>query len=153
MFRAYFDRSSVPRYGSVAVAGWVMLALRWNYFEPNWYEVLRSFGVSHLHMTDFEGGHKEFQGWTPDRKRDFMRQVIGVLRRAGPLGVSVGLLQSDLDGFLDLDQQREHVSAYGLCAVHAIGRMMKEIKSKGVAQPLACVFESGDDRKGQRVGP
>jgi len=151
MFRAYFDRSSVPRYGSVAVAGWVMLALRWNYFEPNWYEVLRSFGVSHLHMTDFEGGHKEFQGWTPDRKRDFMRQVIGVLRRAGPLGVSVGLLQSDLDGFLDLDQQREHVSAYGLCAVHAIGRMMKEIKSKGVAQPLACVFESGDDRKGQII--
>jgi hypothetical protein len=29
--------------------------------------------------------------------------------------------------------------------------MMKEIKSKGVAQPLACVFESGDDRKGQII--
>src|SRR5207249_11782330 len=73
------------------------------------------------------------------------------LRLAGPLGVSVGLLQSDLDRFLSVDQQREHVSAYGLCAVYAIGRMMNEIKSKGITQPIACVFESGDDRKGQII--
>jgi len=29
---------------------------------------------------------------------------------------------------------------------------MNEVKSKGITQPIACVFESGDDRKGQIIG-
>lgn len=148
MLRAYFDRSEVPKYGAVAVAGWLLPVERWERFEKNWREVLHSFGVSLPHMTDYEGGHGEFQGWLPAKKADFMQRLIGVLRQAGPFGVSVGLLKSDFDAVLTNSQQRT-VSAFGLCAAHAIGSMMRVVKDGGSAEPIACVFESGDEGAGQ----
>jgi len=99
-------------------------------------------------MKNFEGGHGEFQGWLPPRKAKFMKQLIAVLRRAAPLGVSVGLLKSDLDLLLTKEQQKK-VSAYGLCAVHAIGSMMHWVKKKGSSEPIACVFEAGDEGAGR----
>jgi hypothetical protein len=146
--RAYFDRSEVPKYGAVAVAGWLLSVEHWGRFEENWREVLRSFGVSRLHMAEYESGHGEFRGWPPENKKVFMRRLIGVLRQAGPLGVSVGLLRSDFESTLS-EAQRRIVSAYGLCAVHAIGGMMRWVKDKGSREPIAFVFETGDVGAGQ----
>jgi hypothetical protein len=135
-------------YGSVAVAGWLLTVERWEQFEQNWRDVLHSFNVSLLHMKDYEGGHEEFQSWLPSRKAEFMQRIVGVLRKAQPLGVSVALLKSDLDAVLTKDQQRK-VSAYGICAVHAIGSMMRWVKDKGSSEPIAYVFEAGDEGGGR----
>jgi len=150
MLRAYFDRSEVPKYGVLAVGGWLTTVERWERFEQNWREVLDSFGVSHLHMTDYESGHEEFQGWIPAKKAEFMQRLIGVLRQTDPLGVSVALLKSDFDALLPKDQQKE-APAYAVCAVNAIGAMMRWVKNKGSSQPIASVFEAGDEGVGKIV--
>lgn len=148
MLRAYFDRSEVPKYGAVTVAGWLTTGERWGLFEQRWREILHEFGVSQLHMTDYEGGHEEFRGWLPAKKAQFMQRLVGVLRVADPLGVSVGLMKADFDAVLTQDQQRV-VPAFAVCAVNAIGRMMRWVKDQGSDQPIEFVLEAGDEGTGK----
>lgn len=63
------------------VAGWIAEVRDWRMLRKQWDGLLRSYGLSYFHMTDFIGGYKEFAEWPEDeverqrRYREFCRLI------------------------------------------------------------------------------
>jgi hypothetical protein len=80
MFTAYLDESADADEGRVySIGGYFGREREWVKFEPLWEKVLRDFGVSHFHATDWENLWGEFKGWEQETKIEFIQQLIAVI--------------------------------------------------------------------------
>lgn len=80
MLRAYLDESGASHDSSFVCMGGCLASLdSWTLFEEKWKSILYRYGVSWLHMTDFEAYQGEFRGWTRIKHDDFLGDLMPVI--------------------------------------------------------------------------
>lgn len=151
LLEAYFDRSEL-RAGVVAVGGFLCSISRWSRFERNWGEVLSWYGVSCFHMTDFENSRGEFSGWPKQRRKVFIRRLIGVIGDIRPLAVGTGMLNADHKALSDAQRRKIGSNPYVWCAINSAIQTIKWLRSKRPDAKVACIFEAGDEGATEVMG-
>lgn len=77
---AFFDESGHSASTRiVAMGGAIAGPKQWGELRLKWKATLGKYGVVVFHMTDFENRHGEFSGWTENRKREFLSELVGSL--------------------------------------------------------------------------
>src|ERR1700693_4936820 len=78
---AYFDESESA--SACVVPGLASTLDRWQAFERDWDRMLKKFGLTCLHMTDYVHSKNEFSSWQGDeaKRTMFVQRVIDILSR------------------------------------------------------------------------
>jgi hypothetical protein len=72
VFTAYLDESGTHASAPIsAMAGFVGDARQWRKFEKRVAKLFTRYRVNVFHAIDVHRGHKDFDGWTRDRKIEF----------------------------------------------------------------------------------
>lgn len=94
LMQAYFDEAGHhSSTQSVVVAGLAGFEYQWDGFDESWREALDGHGLTAFHMTDFENRKKAFNGWTEDKKRQMLAELMAIIigRRLVAVGTSVAV--------------------------------------------------------------
>lgn len=139
VMHAYFDESG-SHAGSpvICVAGYLFQADQAVRLDEEWAEMLSSFGVTCFHAADCAHAVGEFSRLTPAQRTDLTVSAIGAIKRRMQIGIAVSLNQIDLG-----PASLESVSAYGFCALNALGGVVHWAEKYGYSGRIAYVFESG----------
>ena len=119
---------------------------KWSQFEENWRKTLSDFGVSYFHASEFNGHTGPFESWkdAPDKKAEFLHQLIKVLKRGVNKSFSTTVKQEDFDAVDIQYKLKENCSPYlfggGACVRKVHTWIMKDRPDKN---PLHTI-EKGD---------
>jgi hypothetical protein len=85
VLKGYFDDSGKaddPQHCVVAYGGYVGTTDAWTKFDPAWQSALDEFGAPYLHMNEFAGSVKGFDGWgdQKEKRKKFLRKLTKVIR-------------------------------------------------------------------------
>ena len=96
MLYAFFDESGIHEGAKIlAVGGWVATQDEFETLASHWNTVLRRAGVKVFHFVDFNHSIREFEGWTPRWKEEFLKDMFDVLGRRQLMGVSGAIVMDD----------------------------------------------------------
>lgn len=129
---AYFDDSGKfddPIETVTCVGGCIASKQAWDLFKIEWAQVVKRFGISHLHMRTFAHSIGEFTGWEETKRREFLQVLIEVMCRhvKKPIGAVLPLSQYDE---LTEEQKANLPDPYLICfqdCVHAAGLVADEL--------------------------
>jgi hypothetical protein len=106
MYTAYFDESGHAASGGfVALAGFVARDETWAQFDVAWNAALARHGAPFLHTTDLTNFMREFEGWTEERRRALMAELMNVIHDAGRIA-AVGAVMA-VDDFNSLTPEQQ----------------------------------------------
>ena len=117
---AYFDESghpSDPNAHGFAVGGCVARVESWKTFNQEWSGVLREFNLQWFHMRDFAHRRGPFIGWSEDRRRALLAQLIGLMTRY--IEDFVGTAQRFPSDRPRPDLESLYYAHYRTCILHA----------------------------------
>lgn len=143
MLEAYFDESG-KHTGSqaVVVAGFLSTDDRWRALEREWNGVLQPNGLEFFHMTDYENRQKVYAEWSPAKRRDVIKRLLGIMKRDLLMGFEAVVLTSEYES-LDADDKAILGSPYVLCAEWCT-HLVSEYLTKGNSPDrVAYFFEGG----------
>jgi Protein of unknown function (DUF3800) len=100
----HFDESGLDSNSlTFWVAGWVGHMSVWHEFSRSWNQILQRFDVSAFHATDCSNSQREFKGWTPERQKAFMEELILVINSTDILGFGAGVVKADYERIVTPD--------------------------------------------------
>lgn len=106
MYTAYFDESGHAASGGfVALAGFVARDETWARFDVAWNVALARHGAPFLHTTDLTNFVREFRGWTEERRRALIADLMNVIHDAGRIA-AVGAVMA-VDDFNSLTPEQQ----------------------------------------------
>ncbi|REJ78761.1 MAG: DUF3800 domain-containing protein [Acidobacteria bacterium] len=146
MLSAYFDESGTDRSrsGTIVVAGYVSKVAKWEHFRESWLEVCRDEDVKGFHMTDLESCHKEFRGWTSDRKVRVLRRLHEIVKEYTLKDIDRSLEWKDYDELIQEYRAPNPPSAYGVLVNACLSSTGEWARGKGYEDPIEYFFESGN---------
>jgi hypothetical protein len=104
---AYFDESGTHGDSPLsAMAGFVGDARQWRKFEKRTGKLFARFKVNVFHMVDVRRTHKDFEGWTVDRKIEFLDEFQHIINECLESGVAAFLSAEDYRFYCDLEWPR-----------------------------------------------
>jgi len=120
---------------------------RWQEFTAEWNELLRTNGMSRLHMSEFR--HEAIKaGWDDDKQRDVLLKLAAVVRKYTLFGFAVGL---DAKHYRSLP--KEKIAGIPKPNVACLQRILKMIKNRlraeGYDGRITFVL---DEEEGSAVG-
>lgn len=155
MLTSYFDASGGEDHGFVVVAGYVARLSRWEAFARDWRFMLKEYDVPHFHMKDFAHSKEPFNTpqWKDEPHREnFLRDLVSVIATYTDFGVACLIRYQD---FLEVDKQYHlrdtYLFPYVLAARDCIAIVNKQLRRKGISDPVEYVFERGDRGAGRLV--
>lgn len=131
----------------ITMAGYVGLLPAWSEFEILAKKVRDDAGVRVLHAKEFYDTKGDFEGWSLDKKRDFIRNIHNVSLRRLELGICFSVVKS---GFLEAKRKHKvahNESAFGYCFRSVVYELLNDpVISSAVdrGENLTFVLESGD---------
>ncbi len=150
MFVCYGDASGGEddRRGVILFTGLLSTKLRWRFFQWRWNRLLRKYGLSKLHMRNFQHVTRD---WDDTKTRIFEDRVMGLLRCASR---QTFVLSVDIEGYHAVnaiyDLKKELEGPYHLAAstcVKMVVDWMIENHPKH-RNNLKWVYEKGDAGQG-----
>lgn len=156
---AYIDESGTHGPSAVSVmAGFVGEARHWRKFEKRAGKCLRRYGVDVCHAIDLKRGDNAFEGWSVDRKIEFIDDMQHVVNETLALGYAVILNKADYDDFyarLDRPKKVIRDTKYGILFRATIACMIEGIGApldwKQRVSGLHLVLESGHPNAGDAL--
>jgi len=150
MLAVYLDASNTEKGRSfVTVAGCLATVERWKTFQTKWQALLDKEGLPFFHMTDFEGYHGHYKGWTQKRHKHVFRKVAKAIVGRVDFAFSRGVAHDDFEWAQTQQPILSHWSAFTFCAaqcLHAVANWAIKHNHDG---PIAYIFESGDGFDGE----
>jgi hypothetical protein len=116
-FTAYFDESGTHAGSPVSVmAGFVGDARQWRKFEKRAAKLFRRFRVDVFHTIDVRRTDKDFDGWTVDRKIEFLDEFQHIINDTLQSGVSSVIRDADYQYYVNLrwPKKTRHDSKYAI---------------------------------------
>lgn len=157
-YTVYYDASgtqSDPR-SSLVVAGLISTQQRWERFDKDWAQVLSDpeFNVPYLHMKEFAHSVKgsPFEDWKgkEEKRGRFLASLHGVIKQwVNKASFMYAPLADYVAANAKYVLEESFGGAYSLAAVACYGNVTKWMRAKHPGQPLAHVFEAGDE--GQKL--
>ena len=100
-------------------------------------------------MTDFENRWGEFKGWPDERRKAFLRRLIGVIGSIKPLAVGAAMRVPDHASLCESQKLLVGSKPYVWCAIRSAILAMKWVEQQGSDASVACLFEAGDEGSGE----
>jgi hypothetical protein len=155
MFTAYFDASGNKRSPVLTMAGFVSRVSKWDRFEREWPKLLKSYGVSSLHMTEFVSAKGQFEGWKGDsaRRKKFIDDVVACVKRNTNKGVATSVIISEFNEVNSTFCLAEEVGTpYTMCGMMAIAMVRDWAIKKGIdPKRVLYMIEDGDEDQGKLI--
>jgi hypothetical protein len=99
----YLDESGTHKGAILSVmAGFVADARQWRKFEKRASKLFKRFRVDVFHTIDVRRTDKDFEGWSVDRKIEFLDEFQHIINETLEHGVSAVLREDDYDYYLGL---------------------------------------------------
>jgi hypothetical protein len=100
----YFDESGTHKGSELALmAGFVGDARQWRKFEKRTAKLFRRFGVDIFHSIDVKRTDKDFEGWSVDRKIEFLDEFQHIINETLERGFASMMSYKDYDYYCGLD--------------------------------------------------
>lgn len=97
---AYMDESGTHGPSSVSVmAACVGEVRQWHKFEKRASKLFRRYGVGVFHAIDLKRGDGDFEGWSVDKKINFVDELVHIQNETLGFNCAVSLKQSDYETF------------------------------------------------------
>lgn len=151
-FVVYLDESGTHAGSPIsAMAGFVGDARQWRKFEKRAGNLFKRFGVSVFHAIDVRRGHKDFDGWTVDRKIEFQDEFQHIINETLESGVVAFIRDDDCKYYSDLywpkkaPRDTKYTIMFRACLAHivnVIGHIPQAIEPR-----LRVVLEDGHVNK------
>jgi hypothetical protein len=155
MFTAYFDASGNKRSPVLTMAGFVSRVSKWDRFEREWLALLKSYGVSSLHMTEFVSAKGQFEGWKGDsaRRKRFIDDAVACVKRNTNKGVATSVYISEYNEINAKFRLAEKAGTpYTMCGMMAIAMVRDWALKKGVdPKQVLYMVEDGDEDQGELI--
>lgn len=151
MFTFYGDASGKKELDALVVTGFVSTAERWIEFEKAWDPHLREFGIEPpFHMTDYMGGHGQYESWSEDkeRRRQFMERSVWLIKRWTNISFSSGISVVDYRRVCDTYPLMATRHPFTLCGLAVVDSVRRWLEKKYPGEPCHFVFEYGDEGYG-----
>jgi hypothetical protein len=104
VFTAYFDESGTHRGADISgMAGFVGNARQWRKFEKRAGKLFKRFRVDVFHTIDVRRADKDFDGWTVDRKIEFLDEFQHVINETLESGVASFIRSEDYEYYSKLE--------------------------------------------------
>ena len=104
IFTAYLDESGTHAGAPIsAMGGFVGDARQWHKFEKRVGKLFKRFRVDVFHAIDVRRGHKDFKGWTVDRKIEFHDEFQHIINETLESGVVAFIRDDDYKYYLALN--------------------------------------------------
>ena len=81
MLRSFLDERgdvSDPNEKVIGVGGAISSLEQWEQLEAKWKNILEHFGVSSLHMKQLAHFRGEYEGWTEEKRREFLSKLMTI---------------------------------------------------------------------------
>ena len=144
----YLDDSGTDKANPfVTMAGYVGTVDAWRAFENEARPLLNEFGVSVVHAKEFYSNDNEYEGWSIDKRCDFIRRINAVLAPRVGLAVSFSTLKGNFVESPDPNRPRKQ-SPYGFCFQGLFEMLLRDdgfartVKLPGVS--ISFVIEDGN---------
>ncbi|MFZ1920859.1 MAG: DUF3800 domain-containing protein [Xanthobacteraceae bacterium] len=99
---SYLDESGTHGGDVTVMAGFLADARQWRKFEKRTNKLFARFRVDIFHTIDVKRTDKDFDGWTVDRKIEFLDEFHHIINETTELGYAAILLEKDYRYYLSL---------------------------------------------------
>jgi hypothetical protein len=104
IFTGYLDESGTHAGAPIsAIGGFVGEARQWRKFEKRVGKLFKRYHVDVFHAIDVRRGHKDFEGWTVDRKIEFYDEFQHIINETLESGVVSFIRDDDYKYYLGLN--------------------------------------------------
>jgi hypothetical protein len=158
---SYLDESGTHGGDLTVVAGFLADARQWRKFEKRTAKLFARFRVDIFHTIDVKRTDKDFEGWTVDRKIEFLDEFHHIINETTEIGYAAILLEKDYQYYLSLPWPKKarkdarYTLLFRACMADAIDGTLALERLKQGGQPcLNVVLESGHPNAGvkKRLG-
>jgi hypothetical protein len=152
----YFDESGTHGGASVSgTAGFVGDKRQWAKFEKRTGKLFDRYRVKVFHAVDVRRTRKDFEGWSVDRKIEFLDEFQHIINETLESGVAAFISEVDYDYYRQLEWPRgtRHDSKYGIlfpCVLVANDRRHRQ-PPMAIEPRLRFVLEDGHANGGDAM--
>ena len=145
MFQAFWDESGTHAKDLLIMAGFVGAAEKWVTFTEQWQTILVHYGVSHVHMKDFNNYKSGvFKNLTAFHRTALYCELLKVIKETVSIGFVCSVHQAEFDAAVPAKfRSRDIGTPYTLLTQTAVEVVSDWAKSQGSHEPIAYMFEDG----------
>jgi len=143
VFTAYFDESGTHRGADISgMAGFVGNARQWRKFEKRAGKLFKRFRVDVFHTIDVRRADKDFDGWTVDRKIEFLDEFQHVINETLESGVASFIRSEDYEYYSKLEwpKRTRRDSKYTLLFRACLSQIIDTVAQISQLQPVFILF-------------
>lgn len=126
-----FDESGTDDASKAAVvAGFVSNVSQWEAFTEKWVDVLKQAGLDYFHMVDFAHNKGQFKGWTEQRRRDLLNDLLPIIQEHTFWSVGIIVFKSVFDEVISEPVRQmlgDHYGFASLACWRHLGLVMKQV--------------------------
>ncbi len=135
----------------MTVSGFISRVDKWDRFERRWSKILREYGLSTFHMTDYvsgQGDYSQFKGNSPLRKT-FQDQLTACVAKNTNKAIRFTLILRDYREVNRRFKLRERLGPpYVICARECLMHARNWARKKKCESTMLYYFEKGDKDQG-----
>ena len=120
----------------------------WKEFNPLWRAVLAKQGLDHFHMWQFAGYRGPFKGWTENKRRQLMAELLEVIARFRLLGIGAVVRIADYTR-LPLAQRKAFIGPYMICFYETVYGLGLVAEGGFPGERLSFIYSQQDEFKAQ----
>lgn len=153
MLRFYCDESydsKAKKPNSYVVGGFVSDEEAWDRIERQWAAKNKRVGVSRFHASHLNARDHEFKGWTPQRSKRYVVDLLRILKRQKRRlqAVSVGILNKEYERIIPPESRIKFGSPYIVCFKEAVALLAEEMHRWWKPEDkFSVVFDQNDFEK------
>ena len=134
----------------VVLAGFVSTPEQWSHFDRDWRSLLQEFQIPrYFHMADFESRFGVYEGWSNERRKEFIKKLTGIIRRRSIAGIAASCPAHNYEklkaGLPKVAFQTPFTMCMGVC-----WRLLGEwADNRDHAEVVATICETGTEGEGE----
>lgn len=149
LYTGYLDESGTHDPSDfVVVAGFVSNKTKWVTFWHEWKVALERWGIPTFHMTDFEAYQGDFRGWSTEKHKDCINELLGIIKKHTFLGIGFIIRTKQFDEMVSEAGKKLCGNAYGFAAIgcwHNLSILLQKPKTDGYINWIMGQGSKGSD--------
>jgi hypothetical protein len=146
MLVGYFDESytHAPAPRVYTLGGYISTTKQWVKFEREWNEALNDVGITtFFHMTTFEARRKEYEGWSNEKRIQFLRRLHSIIKKRVFAGFAVSVVLSDYEEIMNDEVRAYFGNHHQFVTIACLQYISNWLRAQNYKENVAYFFESG----------
>lgn len=145
MFQVFWDESGTHAKELMILAGFVGTGEKWLVFTEAWQSTLKEYGVTHIHMKDFNSYTSGvFKGLDWFQRTALYCELLAIIKRTISIGFVCTVHQSEFNAIVPEHFRSQHIGTpYTFLTQTGVEVVSEWAKGIGCNDPIAHMFEDG----------